>query len=866
MRSFATEALLKEAFARDSKGTMKQKAAFGSVRTLVFIVLPAWLCLFGAFRVLAPEREAPRPAGRTFPYGFADHLEEASEIRTPVFRLLRDDRSCSDRPLAVRAQENQAEGITLAVSPSGGRTGRGRILLSAPAKGAPFAAAEVTLGIDPGANPRLSGWVRFLPPEEKERWKTAAVPEARAAWEPAAEAAAGGVLTLRTAPPEGTGTASSGDLLDILNRWRISRRVDGWNFFELPLAVPPGCRALRIRLECRNLVGRVEFSDVRLRSLDFTACFLNDGDYRYLRSTEVTRPLKKMVLLGDTYRASLAAFAPSRFCFDLVLPEHGVLEYHVGIAQDPAMEHPEGKVRFRVLLRPDGKEARELHRAVLEAGKDGGRWHPVRLDLAAWRQQRVRITFETGWAGTPPGDPRPRVIPVIGTPVVYACRRGERKPNLLLVSIDATRTDHLGCHGYGRDPTPFLDTLAAEGVDFTNTYSPGDLTYVVMPILMTGRMMQFKWLGSFNVLDPDLPSLPELLAREGYLCAAFLEDYYYNGFWKGFPARPKIEGLTQSEADVVLLDRAKRFIHGHGNTPWFVWIHLNGPHPPCHGRPPDDRYVKEAGLADALARFRKEAGAGPKASNWIALQRRLATGGKLAPGDRDALTRIFLALYDGQLRRTDERLRAFMAELRSEGALEHTLRVITSDHGMQLRPGALGARGPREEGLRVPFLFLGPGIPQGRRVDARVTTLDLLPTLLDLLHVPAPGGVTGRSLAPLVLGTAEHLDEEPVFSLLTGSTVLWFDRYKYLVSKAVTERLVDGSLDPGAPPQEGESLFLLPPAGTGDDRDVKARYPDRVTRARTLFLERWRKLDRASAAGPANQALVGFFKKAGYMK
>ena len=106
-------------------------------------------------------------------------------------------------------------------------------------------------------------------------------------------------------------------------------------------------------------------------------------------------------------------------------------------------------------------------------------------------------------------------------------------PSVLLLGVDCLRQDHLSGHGHSRETTPFLDRLAASGVDFTRAYSPSDLTYVVLPMVMTGRMIRFSWLGSFNVLDAGLPSLAERLEARGYLGAGFCGDYYYNGFWKG---------------------------------------------------------------------------------------------------------------------------------------------------------------------------------------------------------------------------------------------------------------------------------------------------------------------------------------------
>jgi hypothetical protein len=385
-------------------------------------------------------------------------------------------------------------------------------------------------------------------------------------------------------------------------------------------------------------------------------------------------------------------------------------------------------------------------------------------------------------------------------------------------------------------------------------------------MLMTGRMIKFKWLGSFNVLDPAVPSLPELLTREGYLCGGFCSDFYYNGFWKGFPFRPCIEKKTPLQTDVDLLEGALRFVRDHSDTPLFTWIHLNGPHPPCDGRPPHDVFVREEGLTDELSALLRQSGAGEQASSWGALSRILFGGRPVEPGTTRLLMELFSLLYDGNLLWTDHRVREFIGELDALGVLENTIVAVTSDHGIQLRPDGLSARGPREEGVRVPFILKGPGIPGGPlRIHRRVSTIDFLPTLLELLDIPAPPGLTGRSLVPLFEGEAD-IEEKPVFSLLTDSIAVWFGGYKY----RVTHRGLDALLKPGTnlegPPLEEESLHRLAPEGRGDDENLAAGRRDILNRGRKILVDYWNALDSSSARGPANQALVGFFKKAGYMK
>jgi arylsulfatase len=737
------------------------------------------------------------------------------------------------------------------------------------------AAAVLVVEVEEGTDYLLSGYTRYRFEGDPASLGglDPFVPEAYVAWSGlAGPATAAGIELVYPVPETGeemdaVPLGRSGDLLGVMMHWRVSRRVDEWNYFELAIEVPEGVTRLRLSLECRSLMGEVHFTDLQLTAQDDIARFLREGAYRYLPATEFTAPMKKMILLGDTFRASLAAYAPSRYVFDLVLPERPVLEFHTGLAGEPG-RGGDRKVRFAVILEEAGSgRAEPIHRSALDPARAGSDWRRHSVDLSAHGGERVRIAFETAFE-PPPLDERdrPSVVPLFGTPVLYERDPAGRKPSLLLLSIDCTREDHLGGHGHERDCTPFLDELAREGVDFLNAYSPSDLTYVVMPMLMTGRMIKFRWLGSFNVLDPAIPSLPEIMTREGYLCGGFCSDFYYNGFWKGFPFRPRVDAMSQREMDVHLIEKALDFIREHPDTPLFTWIHLNGPHPPCDGRPPGDRFVKAEGLEPALAGLRERAGVGSEASSWTAPNRVLYGGGPKDPETVQTAIRICEALYDGHLAETDARVRDFFGELDSLGVLENTLAAITSDHGIQLRFDGLTARGPREEGIRVPLILKGPGIPgEPRRIVERVSTIDFLPTVLELLEISAPEGLTGRSLAPLIQdGTG--LPDRPVFALFTGSIAVWFDQYKYRIIDVRIDELLDPKADLDGPPMEGEFLHDLGPDGRGDDENIAAARRAVLTQARRILIDFWNALDASAARGPANQALVGFFRKAGYMK
>lgn len=803
------------------------------------------------------------------PYYFVDRLEDAVEIDTPLPRLMKEfEQSDPLHPIGEKRSIKRVD-VSLVTRPWGGRLGSGSLSISSPRR-TDSATASLGMNLDEGLY-LLSGYTRYQFQSDLDALDASDfhVPEARISWEALKDPPESESFDLHVSA-EGLSRERqknrSSDLLGIMMHWRVSKKIGEWNYFELPFHVPKGGRGLRFFFECTHLRDEVVFSDLRITRQSFASGFLREGDYRYLPSTEFTRPLKKVYRLGTVFRTCLAAFPPSRFVFDLALPERPMLEFHTGIARKAA-ENPAGAAEFIVTARAAGSKAEEvLHRSTRKIGNQEDAWRTFSLDLSSFGGKKIRLCFEVKHKD-PGSAPRlPAFAPLFGTPVLYDRVLAKDRPHVLLLSIDCTRADRLGTRGYPRDCTAALDEIARRGFDFMNAYSPSDLTYVVMPMLMTGRMIKFRWLGSYNVLDSAIPSLTELLSREGYLCGGFCSDYYYNAFWKGFPFRLYLEDIPNQQKDEMLLDEALRFIRAHGDTPLFTWVHLNGPHPPCNSGPPNDYYLNQEGLISKLSDLQRVLGRGDDQTPWASVHGVMKDNRKFQPETIREAIDLGIAVYDGELRLTDRRIKGFLDALKKEGTLDRTLLIATSDHGIQLSKEAFYGRGPFEDGMRVPLIMAGPGLPSPpRRVEERISTIDLTPTLLEILKIPAPPGMTGSSLLPLCRGESANV-ERAVISLTASHFVVWFDDYKYLVSLSHLDDVLGEGSNINGPPLPGEQLYQLPPEGKGDGVDLKKVRGKLLLKGRKILADHWNSLDAASARGPANQALVDFFKKAGYMK
>lgn len=324
--------------------------------------------------------------------------------------------------------------------------------------------------------------------------------------------------------------------------------------------------------------------------------------------------------------------------------------------------------------------------------------------------------------------------------------REPARPSVVLLVVDALRPDHLGCYGYGRPTSPEMDRLAARSVRFAEAVSVSSWTKPAVPSLLTSLYpsQHGVWEGSgrnpeggleSDVLGEEAVTLAEVLAGAGYRAAAFVRNAQLRaafGFAQGFEAYRELEssGAELVERALEWLDEVRR---ESPSAPVFVYLHLLDTHWPYE--PPPE-------AAAAL-------GAAPGERPDDFALREAVNRGIVALGT-EQLWEIVLR-YDAEIRGVDRAVGRLAAGLEERGLFEGSVLVLTSDHGEAfLEHGRLGHGGDLyEESLRVPLLLKLPGSRgAGRVVQARVTTLDVMPTILELagLRPEARASCAGRSL------------------------------------------------------------------------------------------------------------------------
>jgi choline-sulfatase len=327
----------------------------------------------------------------------------------------------------------------------------------------------------------------------------------------------------------------------------------------------------------------------------------------------------------------------------------------------------------------------------------------------------------------------PRAAPLLLLALLLcgSCHRPARRPNVLLVSIDTLRADHVGLYGYPRDTTPFLDRWSREGMVFEQAYTPAPWTLIAHMTMLTGLYpAQHGVLSENQGLSDAVPALAERLQPLGYQTVGLYRESWIRpryGFGRGFEVfRPHVDA---EEAEDHLLEELERL---DAQRPLFLFLHLFDVHNGFDADGDEPLYPSPQPYQDLFLE-------GPPAPLPDMLPEELwRAQGVLTPPQIERI----VARYDGGIRYVDAKLEAWFQRLEQAGWLENTLVIVTSDHGESLgQRGTLdGHGGLAQEGLRVPLLVRLPdGSRAGTRIAEPAHLVDLVPTILDVVDAPREG-------------------------------------------------------------------------------------------------------------------------------
>jgi len=330
-------------------------------------------------------------------------------------------------------------------------------------------------------------------------------------------------------------------------------------------------------------------------------------------------------------------------------------------------------------------------------------------------------------------------------------KKPDVRPNLILISIDTLRADHLGCYDYPRPTSPAIDQLASEGVVFKNVMATSPWTLPSHGSILTGMYPSRLGLNSYeSKLPSTVTTLSMLLAENGFKTAAVVNSIFLrqkHGFNQGFDYFVATPGINNSAPSVIKL--SKLWIRHQGQQPFFLFMHIFDTH---------SSYVPQKKYKEKFVRPYK----GPASGSGSFLFK--IRNGEYEPQKEDV--DHIIDLYDAEVRQVDDNLKDLFDSLRASGVLDNSVVIICSDHGEEFleHDDVFHGKTQYQELLKIPLIIRGPGIPSGRRISAVSSLVDIMPTALSLLDLPIPADLDGINLAPMFQNNKSRLTERSVFA------------------------------------------------------------------------------------------------------
>lgn len=410
-------------------------------------------------------------------------------------------------------------------------------------------------------------------------------------------------------------------------------------------------------------------------------------------------------------------------------------------------------------------------------------------------------------------------------------------PDILLIYLDALRSDHLGCYGYARRTSPCIDRLAGQGARLGSVISQAPSTFPSVHSALTSKTAS-HFLDANGCLPPRHLTLAECLKNRGYATVAISSSpvvtrsntaYSLGGFEQGFDVfdesvayGPETNWQWRSPEGVV--EKALEWVD-KSDRPLFLFLYIMDPHSDYRCPEPFNS------LFDPDYSGKEEVARG----NVASYEEKTLKG--VDPGLDAKDIRHLVALYDGEIAYADSQIARLVTHLERKGRLDGTVLALTSDHGEEFleHGGVQHGYTLYNEVIRVPLVIrYPPRIPEGTVIEDRVLqSLDMTPTLLDLAGIEKPAGMQGESLMALIVDRRQvwrgyAVSESPFAdkkALVTG-------KWKYIFSPGTRP------LHPTLKSAEGpaRSLYNLE-EDAGEFRDVYAEHPEIAAGLHTILLD-----------------------------
>jgi arylsulfatase A-like enzyme/Tfp pilus assembly protein PilF len=417
---------------------------------------------------------------------------------------------------------------------------------------------------------------------------------------------------------------------------------------------------------------------------------------------------------------------------------------------------------------------------------------------------------------------------LVAAALLWACS-GDDRPNVLLVTLDTTRADHLGCYGYEPPTTPNIDRIAAESWVFDHAYATNPVTLPSHTSIMTGTypMAHGARDNSTFVVPDRVTTLAETLGHAGYetaaIVASFVLDSRFNldqGFasynddvgahWSIDEVRVREAnefGFSERKANLVTA-AALDWLELPRREPFFLWLHYFDPHEPIN--PPEPHQSR------------------------------------------------FTEAYDAEVAFADEQLGRLLDALRRRGELDSTIVIITADHGEGLTDHDEPTHSLLifDSTMHVPLIIRPPGGRPTMRIAPAASIVDIVPTVLDMLDIELPAEIQGRSLVPVMGGGADWPDRFVYMESLVARLQCGWSELRGL--RSGTEKLIHGP-KPRYYRVDQDPLEIYDLAPRQSQRVVE------LTSELDRALQRWRTAEAEAVTSPLDETALAQLQALGYL-
>jgi arylsulfatase A-like enzyme len=529
-----------------------------------------------------------------------------------------------------------------------------------------------------------------------------------------------------------------------------------WNSYVFDVATNDGKHLLRINNDSENssiyIHGIEIVPAIILEESQFFQAAKDHDRIVYSESSPQENPsnLKKKLQIGGNTVNSVFAPPPSEFSFDADIPQNAILEFGYGLLDEAWENTPflgDG-VDFSIFLerKSDRKILFQEHFDPNDPESSSG-IHNRKIDLTSYGGKNVTLRFKTeSFPKNHTYSNRRHDLAFWSNPVIYQDKLSTES-NVILISLDTLRADHLGCYGYPKNTSPNIDLLAEEGALFSQTFAQAPGTYPSHWSMMTALFPNnhYYYYHMDHFYNPSLLTLADLLREEGYSTSAFTGGAGVsarNGFAQGFDSYFEYIGLgIEQESLEDLYRKTQNWLQAHKNRKFFLFLHTYEIHDPYI--PPEE--------------FRKKISQEKLKWNKAPLQRVFNwPRGRFKPLSEKEKDNL-VVLYDGEIRYTDERLIEPLVDyLKNEDLYDQTMIIITSDHGEEFyeHKGWGHSTSLYNEQLSVPLIIKFPHAKyRDQKVSQIVRSVDIVPTIMDILDIKVSGyEFDGESLIPLLSG------------------------------------------------------------------------------------------------------------------